>query len=47
MKRPSRSFLIFVTAPGINQKAFTTDEMQRPRVIVTTDGDICLRNLYI
>ena len=39
MKWLSRLFLIFVTASGINQKAFATDGMQRPRVIVTTDGE--------
>ncbi len=39
MKCLSRLILIFVAASVMNQKSFATDEMQRPRVIVTTDGE--------
>ena len=38
MKWSSRLLLIFLTGLVTNQKAFATDGMQRPRVMVTTDG---------
>ena len=35
----SRIFIIFVTASGISQVTFASEVKQRPRVIITTDGE--------
>ena len=39
MKWLSRLFIIFTTVSVISPKTFATDGMQRPRIIITTDGE--------